>query len=634
MQEPVGVSTMAYFVGTLGSDQFLGTALAEDTFEFSVAALSASDTVAGGGLSATAARDTLKITSAGTINFVNLVNVSGIETIKLSGGGNEVRLTHALAASARNHSLEVIGNAGGDHIWSPNADRLQNTDSLSVNAYGGNDTVSGGLGNDVLRGGVGRDNLSGRNGTDHLFGGAGIDFLAGGGGKDVIAGGQGNDTFIFNSVSESPASTTERDVISDFVAGQDRMDLFQIEAKIGGFNSHFEYIGAAKFSAAGQIRAVQAGDNAVIFVNTSGQDGAEMSFVLKNVQASDLAASDFRIRAFSGKVAPKAETPPVAGTSDTADDPAIWVNKANPAKSAIIGTNKDDSLGGLHVYNLKGQQIDHFSNGSSYNNVDIRYHFRLGGEFIDLVGATNRTTDSIDFFAIDPVTRELSKVGTVATGLSNVYGFTLAHTADGKFFAYATTTDGVVQQFRIGGAGGIITGHLVRTFDVGSQSEGITVDDRTGAVYVTEENVGIWKYDGAPASGSSRVLVDSIANGHLKADVEGGTIYYGSNGTGYLIVSSQGNSTFAVYDIKTNQYLGSFGVGAASGIDEVSKTDGLDVTNVALGPSYSKGMLVVHDHENTGGQASNYKFIPWEEIAALGHLTVDTSHDPVDGWYL
>ena len=56
----------------------------------------------------------------------------------------------------------------------------------------------------------------------------------------------------------------------------------------------------------------------------------------------------------------------------------------------------------------------------------------------------------------------------------------------------------------------------------------------------------------------------------LVPDVEGLTIYYGEDGNGYLVASSQGNNTFAIYDrAGSNSYLGSFAV------EDVEETDGI-----------------------------------------------------------
>ena len=79
----------------------------------------------------------------------------------------------------------------------------------------------------------------------------------------------------------------------------------------------------------------------------------------------------------------------------------------------------------------------------------------------------------------------------------------------------------------------------------------------------------------------------------LVPDVEGLTIYYGEDGNGYLLASSQGNNTFTIYDrAGSNSYLGSFA------IEDVEESDGVDVINVPLGEDYPAGLLVVQDGSN------------------------------------
>ena len=40
-----------------------------------------------------------------------------------------------------------------------------------------------------------------------------------------------------------------------------------------------------------------------------------------------------------------------------------------------------------------------------------------------------------------------------------------------------------------------LVGKPVREFYLGSEGEGCEVDDATGALYISEEDVGIWRYD-------------------------------------------------------------------------------------------------------------------------------------------
>ena len=77
-----------------------------------------------------------------------------------------------------------------------------------------------------------------------------------------------------------------------------------------------------------------------------------------------------------------------------------------------------------------------------------------------------------------------------------------------------------------------------------------------------------------------------------------------------------------------NDYIGTFEVGSSGGIDATEDTDGIDVTNVDLGPAFPKGLFVVHDSENAGGSVSNYKLVLCESIADAFGLTIDTSWDP------
>jgi len=97
------------------------------------------------------------------------------------------------------------------------------------------------------------------------------------------------------------------------------------------------------------------------------------------------------------------------------------------------------------------------------------------------------------------------------------------------------------------------TGHVdalrVRTFEVGSTTEGCVADDENGWLFISEEDVGIWRYGAEPGAGSARVQIDSTGgSGHLSADVEGLSIYYTAGGGGCLLASSQGHSRFVVYD--------------------------------------------------------------------------------------
>ncbi len=317
------------------------------------------------------------------------------------------------------------------------------------------------------------------------------------------------------------------------------------------------------------------------------------------------------------QVAATVETDPVPHAGDAADDPAIWVNPADPAQSTIIGTDKQ---GGIVVYDLAGRQLQYLPDGH-LNNVDLRAGFALGGQEVTLVTASNRTSNSIAIYRVNSTTRLLENEAARTVRTLTAYGACMYHSAvTGTYYYFGNSPTGEVEQWELFATGsGQVDARLVRSFGVGTQTEGCVADDELGSFYIGEENVGIWKYGAEPGAGAARTLVDTTcAAGHLAKDVEGLTIAYGAGGTGYLIASSQGNSTFVMYQREgTNAYVRSFALGAGNGIDAVTGTDGIDVTTADLGPAFPYGVFVAQDDATTGGN-QNFKLVPWQHIVGTG----------------
>ncbi len=335
-------------------------------------------------------------------------------------------------------------------------------------------------------------------------------------------------------------------------------------------------------------------------------------------------------------VSPSVETDPVPASGDSADDPAIWVHPTDPALSTIIGTQKQ---GGFVVYDLHGKEIQYAADGSM-NNVDLRYNFPLGGTQVALVAFSNRNDHSIALYKVNNETRQLENVAArkilPANLQGEIYGLCMYRSrVNSEYYVFINSTAGIAQQWRVFDNGsGLVDAEMLREFAVGSQTEGCVADDFAAQLYIGEENVGIWKYGAEPGDGDARVQVDNTvdAGGHITADVEGLSIYYSGEQSGYLIASSQGNNTFNVYDrAGNNAYIGSFQVVAAdaAGIDGVSETDGLDVLNLPLGSRFPNGVFVAQDGRNiVPSENQNFKLVPWENIANGLNLDTATGFDP------
>jgi len=125
---------------------------------------------------------------------------------------------------------------------------------IAVNGNEVANTVTGGVGNDTINGGAGNDSLVGAAGNDSLVGGAGNDSITGGAGADTLTGGAGSDVYFYTAtVGESITAT--RDVITDFVKGQDRINLSGLDANTATAGDQaFTFRGTQAFTGAAQVR--------------------------------------------------------------------------------------------------------------------------------------------------------------------------------------------------------------------------------------------------------------------------------------------------------------------------------------------------------------------------------------------
>ncbi|PMQ03534.1 3-phytase [Janthinobacterium sp. AD80] len=319
-------------------------------------------------------------------------------------------------------------------------------------------------------------------------------------------------------------------------------------------------------------------------------------------------------------IAPQAQTAPMARQGDAADDPAIWLS-SNPADARILGTNKKQ---GLLVYDLQGKQTQLLEVGR-LNNVDVRQNIAFNGRRADLAVATQRDDNSMMLFTIS-ADGVVAEAGRFPTGLKSIYGMCLYQPASGGVQAFINDKDGTFQQYSIGLEGNKFSATLLRSFKVATQPEGCVADDVNGRLFLGEETRGVWTTSADAARPDALSMVLPVGQ-HLAADVEGMAIYRqpgAKANTGYLIVSSQGDSSYVVLDAQTPYKVrGRFKVGfnLPAGIDGTSETDGLDVTSANLGGAYAQGMLVIQDgYKRLPDGPQNFKHVAWSDVARALHL--------------
>ncbi len=314
-------------------------------------------------------------------------------------------------------------------------------------------------------------------------------------------------------------------------------------------------------------------------------------------------------------------------TKHDTDDPAIWVNRADPAKSLVIGTDKNTD-GALYVFGLDGKvQWDKTVRGLLRpNNVDIAYDIPLGKAKVDIAVVTERYAHRLrvyrlpDMVAIDgggiPVFE-----GEAARECMGIALYTRAR--DGAVFAVVSRSDtgapkeNYLQQLRLADDGhGVLRGTKVRNFGTWSgkkEIEAIAVDSTLGHIYYSDEQFGVRKYiadPDAPEAGKELALFGTTG---FSEDQEGISIYQRDGGKGFVLVSNQSSDTFRIFPREGTSGQPHDHPLLASVRVSTRESDGSDVTNVSL-PGFPGGLFVAMSTDRT------FHYYAWDDIAAAAGL--------------
>lgn len=298
------------------------------------------------------------------------------------------------------------------------------------------------------------------------------------------------------------------------------------------------------------------------------------------------------------------------------DDPAIWINPSDASKSLIIGTDKEKD-GALFVFDLNGKTVNTVTGLARPNNVDLEYGFDYKGGKIDIAVTTERLQNKIRIYEV-PSMNEIGAVDVFeGEAERDPMGISLyKNPGDGAVYAVVGRKSGpsgtYLWQYKLVEKDGAVTGELVRKFGNYSgkkEIESIAVDDKLGYIYYSDEMYGIHKYYADPAKGNNELAVFGI--GDFKEDVEGISIYETPENKGYILVSDQQKNTFNVY--RREGEAGNPNLHKRIAVIPVStlESDGSEVTNVNLGPQFSKGVFVAM----TNGKVFHY--YDWREIQKL-----------------
>lgn len=329
------------------------------------------------------------------------------------------------------------------------------------------------------------------------------------------------------------------------------------------------------------------------------------------LQTAPVAAAQDMQAVTTAEVKAIGETQAVASLEDAADDPAIWRNARDPKRSLIVATDKK---AGLNVYDLSGKLRSSLPAGR-VNNVDLR---AWGGQVI--VAASDRNDKAaakLALYTLDTRTATLAEIGRFDAGAGEAYGLCMYAPRGGRLHAFVVHKGGTIVQMEILREGGAIKADRVRTMQLATQSEGCVADDRTGTLFVGEEDVGVWRFGADPRDAIAGEKVIAVDGRRLVADVEGVAIAAEGARGGWLVVSSQGDSAYGVWRLRDMAYAGRFRI-AAGKFGATSETDGIEVSTASFGPGPSGGLMLAQDGDNAPA-AQNFKLVRWADVRkALG----------------
>jgi Ca2+-binding RTX toxin-like protein len=480
---------MATFIGTAGTDNFQGTAAADD-FYFYASYLTSNDVAQGGGTVPTDGLDRLFLSGVGALNthdfwfdysFYNPVtphlNLSGFEQIYLSATGTEITFTGRFLNSSQNGKVEVFGSGSGNDnilVQSPN-EFIPRTGQLIAHGGDGNDTISNVdaysqgqvVPSDILYGDAGNDTIFGF-GT--LYGGSGDDSITVGGDGSKVYGGLGNDT-----IKIGYSGLSEKNMTVDGGDGLDVVLLYALPQQLSLTSIEYIYLpyfwgNAAEYASLQQYSGLLgvSGTSSTYF-HVGGGGTFDFTKIANGTFDATIENGGTSGTGTSTTIIGSAGHNNILGGSDTdviyGGSLSDILDGGDGGKDYLYGGNGNDTLiansGGDFLYGGNGDDLFRtgifggFDNGTSIfggdgnDRVDVPLTFLLGSVSIDggsgydalVVGSNSFFADDITKISITGF-EFLYSAGTLTATISQLSALSSIYLANGSLsFAGNGTLD-------------------------------------------------------------------------------------------------------------------------------------------------------------------------------------------------
>ena len=263
-----------------------------------------------------------------------------------------------------------------------------------------------------------------------------------------------------------------------------------------------------------------------------------------------------------------------------ADDPAFAYNSAEPDRSLLLGTDKQEKVGALFAFDLSGKVVAQSAPLDRPNNVDVLDEPQSFVGKSPIAVVTERLQNRLKIFQVN----WSGNIFVDVTGSTEVFA---SETGEDKApMGVATWSYGERSFVFVTPKAGGTSRHLeqlelkwnpltkkvdavsVRRFGAFSgkkETESIVVDPETGRIFYSDEGNGVWVYDARPEAVDRPLML--IRNPLHVGDHEGLAIM------GDLLVSTdqrKDRSYYWFYDKRSGIPRGGFSA-------EIDETDGIDI---------------------------------------------------------
>lgn len=155
--------------------------------------------------------------------------------------------------------------------------------------------------------------------------------------------------------------------------------------------------------------------------------------------------------------------------------------------------------------------------------LDWRDNIRLGNKNVGLIVTHDTNAERILVLTLDWQTQQLSLLTTLPKTDAQIEALCWYQMPQGHLSVFIADTVGSIQQrIMVDGKHQALVDVPVHEFIGAPQTKACAVDDETGALYVVEENIGLWRYSAETESELARELVIAVAPfGPLEGEITG-----------------------------------------------------------------------------------------------------------------